>query len=326
MLRAHGRTLVAAVAVTALLAAASLGVNGYYLSLLYQTVLFVALAYAWNIISGYAGYFSFGQVAFFGIGAYITALAVINWHWHWLAASLFGGAVSLAVAIPAGYVMLRLRGPFFALGMFGLAQTARVVFGISEATGGGSGLYLPPGSNLHEIVLWTLALALAAFLVTLWISDSAFGLRLQALREDEAAAGTLGVDVTAAKIRAFALSALIPGLLGGGYAWFLGYVEPQSVFSNRLDLESIVMALFGGIGTLWGPLVGALLLTQISEALWASFPQAYLMIFGGLVVVLLIFMPQGLVPAIAGRMGRGRPPSAAGLQLRSGAETAEAPG
>jgi branched-chain amino acid transport system permease protein len=303
------RRLLAGVALAAaLLAIAPVWLNGYYLNVFYVTLLYVALAYGWNVISGYAGYFSFGQVAFFGIGAYVTGLLVLDAHWYWLAACIAGGLVALAVAIPGGYLMLRLRGPFFSLGMFGLAQTARVFFSASDATGGGSGLYLPPGSDLRSVYWWTLAIAVGAFLVTAWLERSAFGLRLQALREDEQVAGTLGVDVVRAKIAAFAISALIPGLLGGAYAWFLTYVEPNAVFSARLDLQSIVMAIFGGIGTLWGPLVGAILMTQISEALWARFPQAYLMIFGGLLVALLIFMPRGLVPALRTLIGRPRKP------------------
>ncbi len=291
-----------AVAVAFVLAAlAPPHVNGYVLNLLYVTVLYVALAYGWNIISGYAGYFSFGQITFFGLGAYATGLCVVQLHWHWMAAALAGGLFACAVAFPLGYVMLRLRGPFFAMGMFGLAQTARVAVAAVPATGGGSGLSLPPGLDLAAIYYWTLAICAGAILLTIAIDRSAFGLRLQALREDEGVAGTLGVDVTRAKLGAFALSALIPGLCGGGYLAFLTYIEPDAAFSPRLDLQSVVMAILGGVGTVWGPLVGGVLMTQISEALWARFPQAYLMIFGGLLVALLIVLPRGIVPALARR-------------------------
>lgn len=287
-----------------LLIAAPYHVNGYYLNLLYITVLYVGLAYGWNIISGYAGYFSFGQIAFFGIGAYATGMIAGGWQWNWLPASLAGGLIACALSWPIGYVMLRLRGPFFAMGMFGLAQTSRVIVTAIPASGGGSGLFLPPGSDLRAIFYWTLAIAAAAMALTFWIDRSAFGLRLRALREDEQVAGTLGINVTLEKLYAFALSALIPGLLGGGYVWFLTYIEPDAAFSPRLDLQSVVMAILGGVGTVWGPLVGGVLMTQIAEALWAKFPQAYLMIFGGLLVVLLIVLPRGIVPALARRLRR----------------------
>jgi len=281
---------------------APLVVNGYYLNLLYQTVLFVALAYGWNIISGYAGYFSFGQIAFFGIGAYVTAVTVVSFHGNWIVGSIAGGVCSALVAVPIGFVMLRLRGPFFSLGMLGLAMTARAVVSSTPALGGGTGIFLPAGSTLMPVYYWTLAIAVGAFGATWWIDRSAFGLQLRAIREDELIAGTLGVAQTRAKVAAFVISALIPGLLGGGYAWFLTYIEPTSAFSSRIDLQSIVMTVLGGIGTLWGPLVGGILMTQVSEALWAQFPQAYLMIFGGLLVALLILLPRGIVPAIASRM------------------------
>jgi branched-chain amino acid transport system permease protein len=293
--------LAAGVLAVVLLAAAPLVLNGYLVNLIYVTLLSVALAYGWNIISGYAGYFSFGQIAFFGLGSYTTALLVVDLHWYWMLAALAGGAVSLALAIPLGYVMLRLRGPFFAMGMFGMAQMVRVLVTAIPATGSGAGLYLPPGSGITEVYYWTLAICLGAFALTVWIDRSAFGLRLQALREDEQVAATLGVGTTSAKLTAFGLSALIPGLLGGGWSLYLTYIEPDAVFSSRLDLQSIVMTVLGGLGTVWGPLVGGVLMTQVAEALWARFPQAYLMIFGGLLVLLLIALPRGIVPAVAAR-------------------------
>jgi branched-chain amino acid transport system permease protein len=264
-------------------------------------VLFVGLAYGWNIISGYAGYFSFGQIAFFGTGAYVTGLTIVSFGGNWFVGSLLGGLCCAVLAVPVGFVMLRLRGPFFSLGMLGLAMTARTVVASTPAIGGGTGLYLPAGSSLLPVYYWSLAIAAGAFATTWWIEHSAFGLRLKAIREDETIAGTLGVAQTRVKVAAFVLSAVIPGLLGGGYAWFLTFIEPTSAFSARIDLQSIVMAVLGGVGTLWGPLVGAILMTQVSEALWAQFPQAYLMIFGGLLVALLILLPRGIVPAVAAR-------------------------
>ena len=184
----------------ALLLFVPLHINGYWLNLLYQTVLYVGLAYGFNIISGYAGYFSFGQIAFFGIGAYTTGALVLSTHWDWTICALIGGVLCGVLAVPIGAVMLRLRGPFFAIGMLGLAQTARVLASSSSALGGGSGMYLPPGSSLLPVYYWTLAIAGGAFAVTWWIDHSAFGLRLQAIREDEAIAATLGVATTRAKV------------------------------------------------------------------------------------------------------------------------------
>ena len=284
-----------------LLVAAPFRLNGYFVDLIYITMVYVGLAYGWNIISGYAGYFSFGQITFFGLGAYATGFLINYLHWYWMAAALGGGVCALVLAFPLGYVMLRLRGPFFAMGMFGMAQTVRVLITAFPATGAGAGLFLPPGSNVQSVYYWTLGVMLLAIALTFWIDQSAFGLRLQALREDEQVAGTLAVNVTRDKINAFVLSALIPGLLGGGYIYFLNYIEPDAAFSSRLDLQSIVMTVLGGVGTPWGPLVGGVVMTQISEALWARYPQGYLMIFGGLLVALLIVLPHGIIPAIRAR-------------------------
>jgi branched-chain amino acid transport system permease protein len=292
----------AGLAIVALIAA-PLQLNGYFVNLIYITMVYVGLAYGWNIISGYAGYFSFGQITFFGLGAYATGFAINYLHWHWVVAALAGGLIALAFAYPLGYVMLRLRGPFFAMGMFGMAQTVRVLITAFPATGAGAGIFLPPGSDVRGVYYWTLAVMLGAIALTIWIDRSAFGLRLQALREDEQVAGTLAVNVTREKISAFALSALIPGLLGGGFIYFLTYIEPDAAFSSRLDLQSVVMTILGGVGTVWGPLVGGVVMTQIAEALWARFPQAYLMIFGGLLVALLMLLPRGIIPTLRARFG-----------------------
>ena len=277
---------------------APLRLNGYLLNLLYTTVLYVALAYGWNIISGYAGYFSFGQIAFFGIGAYATGLLVADLHWYWMLAALAGGVIAVRARGPA---RLRDAAPARTVLRDGDvrngADGARAGHARSRRPAAARACSCRPAPSLPEVYYWTLAICLGAIALTIWIDRSAFGLRLQALREDEQVAGTLGVDVTRAKITAFALSALIPGLLGGGYALFLTYIEPDAAFSSRLDLQSIVMAILGGVGTVWGPLVGGVVMTQISEALWARFPQIYLMLFGGLLVALLLALPRGIVPA-----------------------------
>jgi branched-chain amino acid transport system permease protein len=126
------------------------------------------------------------------------------------------------------------------------------------------------------------------------------------LREDERAAGTLGVDTTATKVKAFVLSAIIPALLGGAYAWYLTYVEPSSIYSTEIELQTVAMVILGGMGTLWGPLVGGILMSQVSESLSTRFPQTHLMIFGALVVLLLIALPRGIVPTVAEYLKRKR--------------------
>jgi branched-chain amino acid transport system permease protein len=282
--------------------------NGYILSLFYISILFTGLAYGWNIISGYAGYLSFGQITFFGLGAYAVAIGTTRFHAEWWVCALAGGVLCAALAVPMGYLMLRLQGPFFALGMLGLAQSLRIVTDTIPITGGAEGIYLPPGANAVVVYYWTLGVLVLAILLTVWIDRSAFGLRLRALREDERAAGTLGVDTTSSKVQAFVLSAIVPALLGGGYAWYLTYVEPSSIYSTEIELQTVAMAILGGMGTLWGPLVGGILMSQVSETLSTKFPQTHLMIFGALIVALLIALPRGIVPAVATRLRRKKAP------------------
>ncbi len=283
--------------------------NGYILSLFYTSALFTGLAYGWNIISGYAGYLSFGQITFFGIGAYIVAIGTTRFHAPWYLCALVAGVFCAALAVPMGWLMLRLKGPFFALGMLGLAQSLRISTDLIPWTGGADGIYLPPGSNGVQVYYWTLAVLILAIVLTATIDRNAFGLRLRALREDERAAGTLGVDTTTTKVKAFILSAIIPALLGGGYAWYLTYVEPSSIYSTEIELQTVAMAILGGMGTLWGPFVGGILMSQISQALSTKFPQTHLMIFGALVVALLLALPRGIVPTVVDKLqGKRKPP------------------
>lgn len=283
--------------------------NGYILSLFYTSALFTGMAYGWNIISGYAGYLSFGQITFFGIGAYTVAIGTTRFHTPWYVCAIVAGIICAALAVPMGWLMLRLKGPFFALGMLGLAQSLRISTDLIPWTGGADGIYLPPGSNAVQVYYWTLAILILAIVLTATIDRNAFGLRLRALREDERAAGTLGVDTTTTKVKAFILSAIIPALLGGGYAWYLTYVEPSSIYSTEIELQTVAMAILGGMGTLWGPLVGGVLMSQVSQALSTKFPQTHLMIFGALIVVLLLALPRGIVPTLADRLqGRRKPP------------------
>jgi branched-chain amino acid transport system permease protein len=298
------RRIAASVAILALCAILPPLGSGYVQSVFYIAVLYIALAYGWNVIAGYGGYLSFGQVTFFGIGAYAVALGVTQLHLPWLLCAFAGGAIAAVLAVPLGYLMLRLRGPFFALGMLGLAQTTRIAAEAAPFTGGSAGIYLPPGSNTLPAYYWTLAVLALAMGMTLWVDRSTFGLRLRALRADERAAGTLGVDVTRFKVMAFVISAIVPGLLGGGYAWYLTYVDPASVFSTHIELQTVAMVILGGVGTYWGPFVGGALMSQVSQSLGARFPQGHLMIFGGLIVALLIALPRGIVPALTAALAR----------------------
>lgn len=256
---------------------------------------FVALGYSWNLISGFAGYISFGQVSFFGLGAYTTAVLVNHFDIPWYVAVCCGGIVTAIVAAIFGPIMLRLRGILFALGMLGLARILTVVFSDWDYAGGAAGTTLPPELNPNAVYIGMALTALCAFAVNAYFARSGFGLDAMSVREDEDAAGALGVPTTRVKVITFILSAVFPGLVGGLIAWNRSYLDPASAFDPTLDLQTIVFTLFGGIGTVWGPLIGTSVLMLIGEQLLIHFSSLKLALYGAVVIATVLMFPGGLV-------------------------------
>jgi branched-chain amino acid transport system permease protein len=282
----------------------------YGLSFTVQLLTFVILAYAWNVISGYTGYTSFGHTSFFGIGAYTATLLTLKTGLPWPAAALAAAVVALLVALPLGMVMLRLRGSFFAIGMFGLARVFEAIaFGWSDLTQGGTGLYLPPAYDLRPVYYALLVVAIGMVALTYRLDNSRFGLQLLAIREDEDAAEALGVKTTRLKVAAFVLSAIAPGACGGLYAVYLSFIDPPTAFSPATELTTIAMVLFGGMGTVLGPLLGAVVLSVLYEVLWARFPQIYLGAVGVAIAAVILLMPRGVMTLVTRRgwLPAGRP-------------------
>lgn len=291
------------------IAAAAAGVVGvvllplfasdYIVGFAFSMFLFLIMAYGWNLISGYTGYLSFGQISFFGLGAYTMAILVFRLHWPWPLGVLCGTGAAVILAAPLGWLMLRLRGPYFALGMLGFVQVLfMVASAASSLTGGGEGIYLPPDASLQPLY-YAAAAMVAAGIVTTWaVERSAFGLRLQGIREDELAAEAMGVNTTRNKLAAFVLSAVFPAMAGGLYAWRLSYIDPASAFPGQYEMQAILMTIFGGAGTIWGPLLGGAALSIMGEVIWARFAELHLLLFGSLIVLVLLFMPEGAIPLV----------------------------
>jgi branched-chain amino acid transport system permease protein len=277
--------------------------SDYLVGFVFTTFLFVGMAYGWNLISGYTGYLSFGQISFFGVGAYATAILVSKPSWPWPAAVLAGMAIAALLAVPLGWAMLRLRGPYFALGMLGFVQVLQTLASAwSSLTNGGEGIYLPPAGSLRALYFGSALLVTAGLVATALIDRSAFGLRLRAIGEDEIAAEAMGVDTTRAKLLAFVLASTFPALAGGLYAFRLSYVDPSSAFPDAYEVQVILMAIFGGAGTVFGPLAGGILLAGLGEALWARFAELHLLLFGLIIVVVLRYMPEGLLTLLRRRV------------------------
>jgi hypothetical protein len=209
------------------------------------------------------------------------------------------GAIAAAVLGP---VMLRLRGILFALGMFGLARILGVAFSDFAYAGGGNGMTLPAELTPVSVYAFMAGVALAGFAVNAWFARSGFGLDAMALREDEEAASALGVNAVRVKVIAYVLSAVFPALAGGLVAWNRSYIDPPSMFDPTIDLQSVVFVLFGGIGTVWGPLLGTLVLMAVDEQFLVHFPDMALLLFGLVVIVTVLAFPGGLV-SLANRRG-----------------------
>ncbi len=277
--------------------------SGYGIRFMLQLFMWVALAQSWNLISGLTGYVSFGHVAFFGTGAYATAILVTTHGWPWPAAAVGGGGVAAALlALLIGYPCLRLKGPYFAISMLGLNEVMRVLVSYFEGlTGGGLGLSLP---TLYASVAIYYAMGLAALAATgaaHLIITSRFGLRLMTIREDEVAAEAMGIDTARYKLYAFLLSAFVPGVVGGLFARDLGYIEPVAVFPLAFTITMIVMALFGGKGTVWGPVLGAAALFVFQELVWARFLYLHQILFGAIIILVVLFVPRGILGVLQQR-------------------------
>jgi branched-chain amino acid transport system permease protein len=285
-----------------LLALYPLVASGYGVRFMLQLFMWVALAQSWNLISGLTGYVSFGHVAFFGTGTYVAAILITKAAWHWGPASVAGGVGAVILALIIGWPCLRLKGPYFAIAMLGLSEAMRVLVSYFEGlTGGGSGISLP---TLYASTQIYYAMFLAAGAVTAaayLIITSRFGLRLMTIREDEVAAEAMGIDTARYKLYAFLLSAFAPGVVGGLFARDQGYIEPVAVFPLLITITMIVMTLFGGKGTIWGPVLGAASLFVVEELVWARFLYLHQLLFGAIIVLVVLAMPRGILGVLQQR-------------------------
>ena len=270
--------------------------TGYGVRSMQQIFMWIALAGSWNLISGLTGYVSFGHVAFFGAGAYAGAILVAGAGWPWPLAALAGGAAAIVLAVVIGYPCLRLKGPYFAIAMLGLNEVLRALVSYFEGlTGGGNGLSLPTLDASVPIYYVMGVLAVAVTAMAWLIVTSRFGLRLMTIREDEVAAEAMGIDTFHHKLAALLLSAVGPGVAGALMARDQGYIEPVSVFPLAITVTMIVMALFGGKGTVFGPVLGAVVLFVAQEIVWASYPYFHPLLFGAIIVTVVLLMPRGVL-------------------------------
>lgn len=287
----------------AVFAALPFAASNYVLRLATVVAMYAVLAQSWNFIGGLAGYPSFATAAFFGLGAYISAVLQsrgmpIFWTW---------GLAALGAALFAGFLggaILHLRGHYFAIASLVVAEVLREIINTTpDITGGGMGLNLPvPKTSVTSQAQFYYYAMAALFAVTfasaIVVHGSKSGFALRCIKQNEDAASILGVNAYAYKSLAFTLSALFVGAAGAIYASWTHYIDPTDVFDVLLSVKPLVMVLLGGVGTLTGPVVGAVILLAFEELVWRNFLKIHAAVLGVVIVALVLFLPNGLMPML----------------------------
>jgi branched-chain amino acid transport system permease protein len=313
------KTLIAYLIAAAVFALVPLFIESpYALHIFIMLFIAVALGESWNVIGGYAGQYSVGHSAWYGLGAYgafilLQRNGIAPWFGVWVAV-----AVAVIIALAVGWITFRLRGPYFVLASIAVAEIIRLLaLNWKDLTNGAEGILaadMPPiklGGNV--IIDWNsktpyfyLGLLMAVFciLVNFVLKRSKLGYYLQAIREDQDAAHSLGIPLTLCKNTALGISAACTALAGSFAAFYVGFIEPQGVFGIDVSIQMVLTAIIGGIGTVAGPIFGALVLVVLSEMLRASLAQAHLLVYGVLVIVVILAMPEGIVGFVSQRLRR----------------------
>ena len=275
--------------------------SSYLVFFLFVTFSNITIVQGWNLVGGYAGQISLGQHAFFGLGAYITAITWLRGFTGYFdpLAMILSGIGAAILAIGVGIPLLsKLRGDYFALGTLGLGEILRVMFTQGGTlTGGSVGLLLP--SRVYESMkpYYFISLGLAAFatIAIYYIVKSRIGKALIATRDDELAAEASGIYTLKYKVLAFSVGAFLTGLGGSLQAYYLFHIHPAGFFSLKWALYPILMSLMGGAGTILGPVIGAFFLTGVFELVNIWLPEGHPIFSGGLIVAVMLFLPNGLI-------------------------------
>jgi len=301
--------------------------NPYIIGIMISVLMMAALSSAWNIIGGFAGQFSFGHAAYFGAGAYTTLILISSFELNPLIGAAAGMVVAALIALVTGSIVFGLRGHYFALASIAVAEIIRLSVLNFEFTGGAQGILLA------NVTLWgldlnsktpfyygMLLLLIVTLTVTEYLRKSKTGYYLQAIREDQDAASSLGINLALYKNRALLISALLTSIAGSLYALYIRFIDTSAVLDLRLSIEIILTAIIGGVGTLWGPVLGALLLVPLAEALRSNMigdalvkfglvsetssvgiflnenlAHAHVLVYGIITVLCILYLPKGIL-------------------------------
>ena len=300
------RSWLALAVIAALLAALPLVGNNYALRLATTVCMYAVMAQSWNFIGGLAGYPSFATAAFFGLGAYASAILqnhgvpmVPAWACAALAAVLFAAFL--------GGAILHLRGHYFAIASLIVAEMLReIVNTLPDFTGGGKGMNLPllklsVTAQAQFFFYAMLVLAVLTVAAAIVIHRSKLGFGLRCIQQNESAADIIGINTYAYKTAGFSLSAVFVGVAGAIYASWVNYIDPPDVFDVLISVKPMVMVLLGGLGTIFGPAIGAVILLLLEEVVWRNFLTIHVAALGVIIVVLVLFLPNGLLALIRER-------------------------
>lgn len=290
-----------AIAVLVALALAPLQINLYWMRIFSLTFMYATLAQAINLIAGFTGYPAFGNVVFFGLGAYSAAIVMAKGGGGLVLGMAVAVLISLATVLLLGPALLRLRGHYFAIATVGLNEMVKgIVDNLGPLTGGGMGMTVPlppwgPAETARVFYYLLLGALVASVAVAAWFKFSRLGYACRAIRDDEVKAEAMGLRTTMIKTIAWAISAMLTGMTGAVYAYWFSYIDPPSAFDLLIAIKSFVIFLVGGSATVFGPVVAALLVEYLSLVVWSRLLDYHLGIFGLAIMLIALYMPDGLV-------------------------------
>jgi len=265
----------------------------------FYMLFWITMASAFNIIYGFVGYLPFGYVMFYGVGTYLTAVLWSRFQVPIPLAILVSGAAGALLALFFSPT-LRLKGIYFAIVNFSSAMVLRIVVSnLPEKWAGGSfGITLSGAYKPMTSYYLMLGLMVVSVWVALMLSKSRLGIALRCIRDDEAAAAVMGINVPVSRLKAWILAATIPSLAGGIEAWFTAIVDPDTSFNMVATAKTIVYAMFGGLGTITGPVFGAVFMYGLDDIIWGHFPLLNLLVLGIMIIFLILFLPKGVVGTV----------------------------
>lgn len=266
-----------------------------WIKVLYALYMYVTFSMAWNYLSGYTGYPTFGPMLFIGSGAYATAFFDVHMGMSWMVALGAAVVTSAVLAALLGVILLRISGIYFAIGTLLVAEAAREAVLLEDNLLGGSTGITMTRIPTEQVYILFAVIALASIVITYETATSRFGLRMLAIREDEEALRSLGVNPIRYKVPAFAVHGALTALAGGAFALSLGFIFPTTVFSVDITITLILIAILGGIGTVWGPVLGTLILIPLQELFWLEFPTLHIILYGIFLIGVIILMPEGII-------------------------------